>query len=455
MSRSIWATLGIRQTGDRDTIRRAYAAKLRVTNPEDDPDAFMALRAAYETALKRAGNMRPVPVPVAVPVAVPVPPPPLPVADDPASTETDTAPAAEPPSPPPAWEPPPPPPPPESDPELEDLQARWRTLASAFDQSDPPDPDLLDDLLAAPALERIALRAEVEGELAALIANNQPQSDALVLPAIRALGWGDRPTSLRTSPALRRVLERAAELAPAPNTARGGFFNNFSQWRGSWRGWIWIGFVCLWLLRLVAGLAGDDKPADVRQRLILEAPATPEPTRRAPECPPEPPVTPGTERKPIACSPDAQWLSTNDFPQSLLTAAGTRDLTAKYTIGRDGYLTTCRLDPASGVAAVDGKVCALLTRRAHFVPGRDRNLRSLEWSGSFRWGWTVTTREVPAKTLRPLPGGEIKPQLPTSIELTSDCAALAAPDAAGETAGSSLGSNGKPGCGKRPEMLIH
>ena len=52
--RSLWDILGTEPTGDERTLKRAYAKRLKVTRPEDDPAAFQELREAYEYALRHA-----------------------------------------------------------------------------------------------------------------------------------------------------------------------------------------------------------------------------------------------------------------------------------------------------------------------------------------------------------------------------------------------------------------
>lgn len=50
----IWTILEIEATKDTEEIRQAYRKKLKTVNPEDDPEAFMELRSAYEAAMKAA-----------------------------------------------------------------------------------------------------------------------------------------------------------------------------------------------------------------------------------------------------------------------------------------------------------------------------------------------------------------------------------------------------------------
>lgn len=49
-----WLLLGIEQTKDKKAITMAYRNQLKNTNPEDKPEEFKALRAAYEEALRLA-----------------------------------------------------------------------------------------------------------------------------------------------------------------------------------------------------------------------------------------------------------------------------------------------------------------------------------------------------------------------------------------------------------------
>jgi len=49
-----WNILGIEPTKDKQAITAAYRSQLKHVNPEDKPEEFKALRAAYEEALKLA-----------------------------------------------------------------------------------------------------------------------------------------------------------------------------------------------------------------------------------------------------------------------------------------------------------------------------------------------------------------------------------------------------------------
>lgn len=54
----IWEILGIEPTDNPAHIKKAYAKKLKIHNPEDDPEGFQRLREAYDTALKFTRNTK-------------------------------------------------------------------------------------------------------------------------------------------------------------------------------------------------------------------------------------------------------------------------------------------------------------------------------------------------------------------------------------------------------------
>ena len=51
-----WSILGIDPTNDVSAIKKAYAIKLKIYHPEDDPEGFQKLREAYEGAIKQSRN---------------------------------------------------------------------------------------------------------------------------------------------------------------------------------------------------------------------------------------------------------------------------------------------------------------------------------------------------------------------------------------------------------------
>lgn len=89
-----WALLGIEPTTELAAIKKAYARKLKTTRPDDDAEAYQALRSAYERVQQwltwqqqqPAAEAAP-PTPEAVPTAIAEPPPlqpPAPPAESPA-----------------------------------------------------------------------------------------------------------------------------------------------------------------------------------------------------------------------------------------------------------------------------------------------------------------------------------------------------------------------------------
>jgi hypothetical protein len=81
-----WALLGIAPTTELAAIKKAYALKLKVTRPDDDAEAYQALRTAYERTQQWAKWQRETPdgEPAVIEAPLPAPPVELPVDEPPA-----------------------------------------------------------------------------------------------------------------------------------------------------------------------------------------------------------------------------------------------------------------------------------------------------------------------------------------------------------------------------------
>ncbi|MDO7841679.1 hypothetical protein [Sphingomonas immobilis] len=220
---TIWEILGLPAGSDRAAIRRGYAKKLRETHPEDDPEGFKELRAAYEMALAYADGrvfagdenedgaagftMIVTEGELATMLDAHAPEPERPTF----ATESSG-------------------PEPEIDALLAEREADIAALNDLLGKLDAGlrgpwagDDRVLvatfEQVMRANAMGEISVRDDVEHWIAHLIATTIPRSDAILAQAARAFGWvQDRQSGL--SPAVARAIERLDEWAVIENLGR-------------------------------------------------------------------------------------------------------------------------------------------------------------------------------------------------------------------------------------------
>jgi TonB family protein len=102
---------------------------------------------------------------------------------------------------------------------------------------------------------------------------------------------------------------------------------------------------------------------------------------------PRPGVAPTPQRYggAIPISPES-WVFTDDYPSSELGGPGGK-VTAAFDIGVDGRPANCTIAISSGARAFDDRTCAVIIRRARFIPAIDDSGRPRATSANHTIIW--------------------------------------------------------------------
>ncbi len=202
--RGCWAILGIESTRDAREIRRAYAAKLKLTHPEDDPEGFQQLRAAYEAALQYSAAAPQVVVELPGAANEDEAEDELPDEEGPAPiTGLEITPVHE-------------PAPVELDRDLLAQQSAIAAIAEALHDRRPIDgpraQKLLEAVLDPGRLERFDLYQMTETALCELLSRSIPRSDPFLVAVEQQFEWARRQNDRHLDRGARAIVSRLSDL---------------------------------------------------------------------------------------------------------------------------------------------------------------------------------------------------------------------------------------------------
>jgi hypothetical protein len=191
---TVWQALGISPTREIGDIRRAYAARLKECHPEENPEGFQRLRAAYEAALSAArgatdatGPLRPTAVAEAV-------------AQEQPQTSSSGAISSQPAD--------------EDQRHFEGAIGRLEQLLKTPEQRDPATLDAaLNVVLDSPGAFHVGTWSALERRLARVLIETVPKSDAILETVVQRLGWARADVMTARAKEVVAVVTRVADLA--------------------------------------------------------------------------------------------------------------------------------------------------------------------------------------------------------------------------------------------------
>lgn len=82
-----------------------------------------------------------------------------------------------------------------------------------------------------------------------------------------------------------------------------------------------------------------------------------------------------------------EWITPDDYPPAALRISASGNTRFRLDIDASGRVAACTVTQPSGNADLDTATCATLTKRATFVPARDRKGRAIAstYSSSVNW----------------------------------------------------------------------
>lgn len=88
------------------------------------------------------------------------------------------------------------------------------------------------------------------------------------------------------------------------------------------------------------------------------------------------------------------WISADDYPETLIRSDKEGALAVALEVDEKGQPSACRIVQTSGEPDLDSTTCALLMKRAHFSPARDKSGRAIRSTYTQSVSWKIPREKL-------------------------------------------------------------